>query len=197
MSTVALNAVLDGCPLVTDWQGRTRRLTGGEKAVLVILAHRAKADGSNVYVSIKRVTRESGFTERHILNVFSLLRDNDLLIPTEERPGKSTIYALDLDRLAAVEDEPVAAKGRWRVDGREEPESGGCPDRLGPGARLPLEAATSERTEPPQAQSRRELICRGVRRARCRLRSRSLPGERPPRPSRCPPRHPCGCGSPL
>lgn len=38
MSTVALNAVLDGSPLVTDWQGRTRHLTGGEKAVLLILA---------------------------------------------------------------------------------------------------------------------------------------------------------------
>lgn len=122
MSTVALNAVLDGSPLVLDWKGRRRHLTGGEKAILLILAHRAMADGSSIYVSIKRVTRESGFTERHVLNVFSLLRENDLLIPTEERPGKSTIYALDLDRLAAVEDEPVAAKGRWRGDGREEPE---------------------------------------------------------------------------
>lgn len=120
MSTVALNAVLDGAPLVLDWKGRHRHLTGGEKAVLLILAHRAMADGSNIYVSIKRVTRESGFTERHVLNVVALLRDNDLLIPIEERLGKSTIYSLDLERLAAVESEPEREKGRWRGDGREE-----------------------------------------------------------------------------
>lgn len=122
MSTVSLNAILDGSPLVTDWKGRTRHLTGGEKAVLIILAHRSMADGSNVYVSIKRVTRESGFTERHVLNVVNLLRTNDLLIVTDERPGKSTIYALDLDLCSAVEDEPEREKGRWRGDGREEPE---------------------------------------------------------------------------
>lgn len=122
MSTVSLNAVLDGSPLVTDWKGRTRHLTGGEKAVLVILAHRSMADGSNVYVSIKRVTRESGFTERHVLNVVNLLRTNDLLTVTDERPGKSTIYALDLDLCSAVEDEHEREKGRWRGDGREEPE---------------------------------------------------------------------------
>lgn len=121
MSTLALNAVLDGSPLVLDWKGRRRHLTGGEKAILLILAHRAMADGGNVYVSIKRVTRESQYTERHVLNVFSLLRDNDLLIVTEERPGKSTIYALDLARLAEVEPEQ-REKGRWRGDGREEPE---------------------------------------------------------------------------
>lgn len=122
MSTVSLNAVLDGSPLVTDWKGRTRHLTGGEKAVLVILAHRSMADGSNIYVSIKRVTRESGFTERHVLNVVNLLRTNDLLTVTDERLGKSTIYALDLDLCSAVEDAPEREKGRWRGDGREEPE---------------------------------------------------------------------------
>lgn len=121
MSTVALNSVLDGSPLVLDWKGRRRHLTGGEKAVLLILAHRAMVDGSNVYVSIKRVTRESGFTERHVLNVVALLRTNDLLMVTEERPGKSTIYQLDLARLAEVEPEQ-REKGRWRGDGREEPE---------------------------------------------------------------------------
>lgn len=78
------------------------------------------ADVSNIYVSIKRVTRESGFTERHVLNVVSLLRTNDLLIPTEERPGKSTVYQLDLARLAEVEPEQ-REKGRWRGDAREEP----------------------------------------------------------------------------
>jgi hypothetical protein len=69
------------------------------KFVLLALADHADHDGSNIYPGVPLTAWRTSLSEKQVRRILQLLTQMGALVPQTERPGKSTIYSLNLSGI--------------------------------------------------------------------------------------------------
>ena len=83
-------------------------LPPAQQLVLLALTDHADHTGGNIYPSFGLIAWKTGYSERQVRRIVKQLENDKLLVRVATRPGKSTVYRVDLS--AGHAKEPYVAK---------------------------------------------------------------------------------------